>query len=210
MDIDFQKLEQGRYEAQRLPAGFSPESPVPDFGNNVLNELGLLYRPVLDEHRLRQGGSAVRWPENRPFAVCLTHDVDSVSLRYLRHLRRARSAPFGRRRASWKRAVALAHHQTRFLSPPFHARTDPLHCYERWLAIEKEAGGRSTFFFWPGWSAVSRHHSSDCSYDLCDPVVFDATRCTVEEMIREIDRRGWEIGPHPSWYSFDVGKMSAA
>ena len=29
-------------------------------------------------------------------------------------------------------------------------------------------------------------------------------------MIREIDRRGWEIGLHPSWYSFDdVDEMKA-
>ena len=203
MDIDYRKLEQGRYEAERLPADFSPESPVPDFGYNVLNEHGLLYRPVLDEHRLRQGRSAVRWPGARPFAVCLTHDVDTVSLRYLRHLRRARTAPYGRRHASWKRAVACVRHQTRLLSPEFHARADPLHCYERWLAIEKEKGARSTFFFWPGWSAVRRHHQSDCAYDLTDPVVFDTVRCTVGEMIREIDRRGWEIGLHPSWYSFD-------
>jgi peptidoglycan/xylan/chitin deacetylase (PgdA/CDA1 family) len=34
-------------------------------------------------------------------------------------------------------------------------------------------------------------------------VVFDNQECTVAEMMREIDRRGWEIGLHPSWYSFD-------
>ena len=40
-------------------------------------------------------------------------------------------------------------------------------------------------------------------YELTDPVIFDNQRCTVAEMIREIDRQGWEIGLHPSWYSFD-------
>jgi peptidoglycan/xylan/chitin deacetylase (PgdA/CDA1 family) len=34
-----------------------------------------------------------------------------------------------------------------------------------------------------------------------DRVVFDGQKCLVEEMIREIDRRGWEIGLHPSWES---------
>jgi peptidoglycan/xylan/chitin deacetylase (PgdA/CDA1 family) len=80
---------------------------------------------------------------------------------------------------------------------------DPLHCYERWLAVEAAVGARSTFFFWPGWEAIGKHHPSDCLYDLEDWIVFDGQRCMVAEMIREIDRRGWEIGLHPSWYSFD-------
>jgi len=81
--------------------------------------------------------------------------------------------------------------------------TDQLHCYERWLAAEAAVGARSTFFFWPGWSSVGRHHASDCTYEMTDRIVFDGQRCTVAEMIREIDRQGWEIGLHPSWYSFD-------
>ena len=52
-------------------------------------------------------------------------------------------------------------------------------------------------------NTVGKHHPSDCLYDMDDRVVFDGQRCTVAEMIREIDRRGWEIGLHPSWYSFD-------
>jgi len=38
---------------------------------------------------------------------------------------------------------------------------------------------------------------------MCNRVAFDAQKCTVAEMIREIDCRGWEIGLHPSWYSLD-------
>ena len=78
-----------------------------------------------------------------------------------------------------------------------------LHCYEHWLAAEAAVGARSTFFFWPGWSSVGKHHGTDCTYEMTDRIVFDGQRCTVAEMIREIDRRGWEIGLHPSWYSFD-------
>jgi peptidoglycan/xylan/chitin deacetylase (PgdA/CDA1 family) len=36
-----------------------------------------------------------------------------------------------------------------------------------------------------------------------DKVVFDGQQCSVSEMIREMDRRGWEIGLHPSWYSYN-------
>lgn len=83
------------------------------------------------------------------------------------------------------------------------AAADPLSCYERWLEVEAEIGARSTFFFWPGWKAVSKHHPSDCPYGMEDQVIFAGERSTVAEMIRELDRRGWEIGLHPSWYSFD-------
>jgi peptidoglycan/xylan/chitin deacetylase (PgdA/CDA1 family) len=38
---------------------------------------------------------------------------------------------------------------------------------------------------------------------LDDTVHFDNVKCTVAEMIREIDRQGWEIGLHPSWHSYD-------
>ena len=61
----------------------------------------------------------------------------------------------------------------------------------------------STFFFWPGLSSVTKRHHTDCTYELYDSIVFDRQRCTVSEMIREMDRNGWEIGLHPSWYSFD-------
>ncbi len=203
MELDYEKLQRGIYEVESLPKDFSPHHPVPDFGYNRLNTRGLLYRPVLDEHYGRHESGHIRWPGDRPFAVCLTHDVDAVSEQYLRYLRKARGARFLRRRAGWKRFKWSALHHMRHVSPRFHTRRDPLHRYEKWLAVEEQHNARSTFFFWPGWSSVSKHHPSDCTYDLSDPVVLDGQKCTVAEMIREIDRRGWEIGLHPSWYSFD-------
>ena len=208
MGIDYEKLQHGIYELERLPKDFTPESAVPDFGYNILNSRGLLYRPILDEHHGRHESRRIRWPENKPFAVCLTHDVDSVSEQYLRYLRKARGAIFLRHKATWKRLKWSTLHKMRYLTPRSYTRKDPLHLYEQWLAIEKKSNARSTFFFWPGWSAVRKHHPSDCTYDLADPVVFDGQKCTVREMIREINHRGWEIGLHPSWYSYnDIDEM---
>jgi peptidoglycan/xylan/chitin deacetylase (PgdA/CDA1 family) len=202
-DIDFQKLLQGRYEAESLPRDFSPERIVPDFAFNVLNPLGLLYWPVADEDYLAKGGSKPVWPEGKPFAVCLTHDVDHVSRYSFRQSARmfARDLPVSR--ALPKKARGLIGLGLNAAQAIRHANQDPLHCYERWLEAEAAVGARSTFFFWPGWGSVGKHHSSDCTYELSDKVVFDGQKCTVAEMIREIDHRGWEIGLHPSWYSFD-------
>ena len=45
--------------------------------------------------------------------------------------------------------------------------------------------------------------STDRLYKLDDSIIFDNQKCNVAEMIREIDHLGWDIGLHPSWYSFD-------
>ncbi|MCK5062250.1 hypothetical protein KAR28_06930, partial [Candidatus Parcubacteria bacterium] len=90
MHINPQKLLQGRNEAERLPKDFSHERIVPDFAFNVLNPLGLLYRPVVDEQYLKDGGQKPTWPDGKQFAVCLTHDVDAVSLYSLRQSLRTR------------------------------------------------------------------------------------------------------------------------
>lgn len=203
-DLNYRILLQGGYEAERLPKDFSPERVVPDFAFNVLNPLGLLYHPVVDEDYLARGGDKPVWPRGKHFAVCLTHDVDLVSAHSFRQKARMRAvytlnSPSFMRKArnlagfGWDVALEIKHGR----------QHDPLHCYERWLAAEAAAGVRSTFFFWPGWKAVGKHHPSDCLYDMEDRIVFDGQRCTVAEMIREIDRRGWEIGLHASWYSFD-------
>jgi peptidoglycan/xylan/chitin deacetylase (PgdA/CDA1 family) len=201
MTIDYQKLLQGRYEAERLPKDFSPERIVPDFAFNVLNPRGLLYRPVVNEDYLQNGGQKPTWPDGKQFAVCLTHDVDAVSSYSLRQSFREiqkqllhGGSAFQKVKAFLRAGIDLAR---------TGGQKDPLHFYERWLGVEKEVGSHSTFFFWPGWSSVTKHHLTDRPYELFDSVVFDNQRCTVAEMIREIDRQGWEIGLHPSWYSFD-------
>lgn len=204
MAINYQKLLHGSYEAERLPSDFSPERIVPDFAFNVLNPPGLLYRPIVDEDYLANGGKKPTWPDGKPFAVCLTHDVDAVSLYSLKQSLRSRktqllngSGVFQKVRSLVGVCIDLARSGIR------SKQKDPLHCYERWLRAEKECAARSTFFFWPGLSTVAERHHTDCMYELSDSVVFDNQECTVAEMIQEIKRQGWEIGLHPSWYSFD-------
>ncbi len=200
----YKKLLQGHYEAESLPKDFSPERIVPDFAFNVLNPLGLLYHPVVDEDYLARGGKKPDWPEGKPFAVCLTHDVDMVTLYSYRQVCRGGSQAFVRAE-DWTRKTKAMLAFSRDCSVTILRKrsTDPLHCYERWLEIEEKAGAHSTFFFWPGWSSIGKHHDSDCSYELTDRIIFDGQNCIVAEMIREIARQGWEIGLHASWYSFD-------
>ena len=202
--IDYSKMLQGRFEAARLPKDFSPERIVPDFSFNILNPLGLLYRPVADEAYLAGGGTKPAWPKGKTFAVCLTHDVDRVTLYSPRQAFRSRAQVLWHAENLIQQAMAvLAFGRDCYATLMRKGASDPLHCYELWLEVEAAVGVRSTFFFWPGWGSLRKHHHSDCTYDLTDRIVFDGQKCIVAEMIREIDCRGWEIGLHPSWYSFN-------
>jgi hypothetical protein len=187
MTINYRTLLQGRYEAERLPTDFSSDRIAPDFAFNVLNPLGLLYRPVVDEDYLTNDGQKPTWPDRKPFAVCLTHDVDTVSLYSLKQSLRARKAQLLNGDSTFQKVKSLMGVGMDLARAGIHSgQRDPLHCYERWLKAEKQCGAHSTFFFWPGLSAATKRHHSDCAYELYDSVIFDNQRCTVAEMIREI------------------------
>lgn len=208
-DIRYQDLTSGKYEAQRLPVDLSPESPVPDYAFNVLTPRGLLYRPVVDEHLLAQGMEKPKWPEAKPFAACLTHDVDAVSTFSLAPALRKRYIRYSTSSSLSERIISLAGFGVDLFRTVQHRKKhDPLFCMERWLEMETRVNSHSTFFFWPGLDAVGKRHVSDCAYKLSDRIIFDGQSCTVAESIREISRRGWEIGLHASWYSYaDVDEL---
>ena len=202
--IEDDKLLNGFYETQRLPQNFSENSAVPGFAYNILNSIGLLYKPVVDENYLSKKGKRPIWPNANGFAGCLTHDVDDVSAYSFKQSLRVLQSPFGGLNLTGQKAERLDRLVKRAIkSVWFGFGKDPFHFYERWLNIEKEFGAKSTFFFWPGWSNVRKHHHTDCSYELHDSVLFDGQKCKVAEMMREIHRRGWEIGLHPSWYTYN-------
>ncbi len=209
MKVDTRKLLQGRYEAERLPNDFSPERAVPDFAYNILNSLGLLYRPVVDEQMLANGQCSPEWPAGRPFAVCLSHDVDAVSSSSVMQFMRkcSHSASHFRKRGDIKATKALAINLIKIAKATKSLLAeDPLHCYDKWLDAEMGVRAKSTFFFLP--DRVSKVHWTDGGYRYSDALVFDGQKCTVAEMMREIDRRGWEIGLHASWYAFnDVDEL---
>jgi len=203
-EIDYKKLLRGYYEVECLPKDISLESTVPGFAYNILNILGLLYRPIVDEYFLENRGKKPVWPGGKSFAVCLTHDVDVVSFISIRQTLRAINRDLFKGKSSSrgvKNTAKMVLELSRLVK--MFNRKDPLHCFEKWLSVEEEIGAHSTFFFWPGISSITKLHRTDCLYELSDSVFFDGQKCRIEEMIKEIDRRGWEIGLHPSWYSFN-------
>jgi hypothetical protein len=201
MLINYERLLHGYYEADSLPRDFTPDRIVPDFGFNVLNTMAPLYAPLVDKHYLDRGGRRPVWPDGKPFAVCLTHDVDAVSLYSSNECYRIRWSQIKGDHSVLKKIKNLLGLGYDWLR--YKGQEDPLHCYEFWLKIESEVNARSTFFFWPGIQSIRQIHNTDCRYDLGDTVTFKGQKCTVAEMIKEMDQGMWEIGLHPSWYSFD-------
>ena len=203
-NLDLQKLRLGYLESEMLPSDFSRDRIVPDFAFNVLNFSGAIYRPVADEDFLAKGGRAPTWPEGRKFAVCLTHDVDAVRRGGLRSFARRRRFQIENSERKLKKLAGVLGLGTDFLSlmlnqEKFNSTWD----FDKWLEVENNFQARSTFFFWPGWRAIGERHHTDCTYDMEDAVIFAGEKCSVAEMIRRIHLRSWEIGLHPSWYSYD-------
>lgn len=143
------------------------------------------------------------WPEGRPFAACLTHDVDHVSyLSFAESLRRMRDvySP-GSARDKLHRLKKNAVRAASALASVLSRRQDPFWNFEKWLEVESRYGAKSTFFFFA--DEPSRYHVKDCRYRFQDRVIFEGRKMPVAALMAELDRRGWEIGLHSSYHSFD-------
>lgn len=200
-DIDFDFLFSGGYEREFRPSNFGIEAHPYDFGYNILNLKGLLYHPIVDYQRLENGEAETTWPHNSPFAVCLTHDVDSISKNST--IQRARRLQLAVRLLKKNMSSGSLKHVLiaagRVALSLMRWGADPKHNFDQWLSAESKAGAKSTFFFMP--EHVRKSHFSDGEYRYTDKVCFEGQYIGVAELMREIDRRGWEIGLHATWYA---------
>lgn len=189
-----------------------------DFQHNSLFWSGQYQEPVVNRWLQKIAGdaalSAPIWPQGKKFAVCLTHDVDLVSYTSMKPGLR-RIAEIARLLGSDRTAIMTKvkslsslgglMNLANLLAP--QAKSGPLKrsgrdLFAPWLALEGHYGFRSTFFFLPHRS--SRYHPFDGRvYRYGDRIEFEGKQTTVGGVIRELDRRGWEVGLHGTFYSFD-------
>ena len=129
-----------------------------------------------------------RWPRGRRYAVVLSHDVDEVGRfgagRGLQLFGQALARPSPRSlvRGAYFAAAGATRSLTR--------GPDPYWNFEDMMAMEEQAGYRSTFFFVPEARSVNR----DPPYDI------DAPR--LRSVLARIHAGGWEIGVHGSFDSY--------
>lgn len=123
------------------------------------------------------------WPQDRRFALCLTHDVDRVD------------------KAWWQCAYYFYKNRD-----PYQLRSlltkrweRPYWNFESIMEIEERYGVRSTFFFLNETRKAQRLRPSTYAlgsgyYCLEEP--------RITEIIRRLDSGGWEIGLHGSYDSY--------
>jgi peptidoglycan/xylan/chitin deacetylase (PgdA/CDA1 family) len=178
-----------------------------EFGFAEANADGRLWEPDVDRWLQQQLPEAARnrWPGGRPFAICLSHDVDliaeSVTARQtLRSMRLSLLDTSGLRFARPAVRFARALHQGVSRAPAAKA-------LERCVEIEQTNGITATYFFtaYPG----SNGHRYDCTYDFGDRCRFRGSVATVADVMRTLAGEGFDIGLHGSYNSaFAEGQLA--
>jgi len=184
-----------------------------DWPYSAASRNGTLYRPHVDEAILQWGACEGYlspesrkscWPDGKPFALCLTHDVDFVSRNSTspsfvwEMIRRLLHAPHGQELVI---ASRLFRHALKLIASPlmWQLGADPYHCFDVCIDLEAKRGFTSTFFFFAGH--LPTPHALDCGYSHSDRLIFYGSKVTVRQMMREILRRGWDIGLHGSYWA---------
>ena len=144
--------------------------------------------------------ASLKWPNDHKFAVCLSHDVDSLAINYvIGHIRRLQT--------KWP-IFSILPHEGQALIEKFLLRLQydlsplDIDLLGPWLDAEEQYGYRSTFFFFP--DQPNRYHNRDGRiYRHKDRVRFLGTVITVAELMQELQKRGHEIGLHGTYHSYD-------
>lgn len=123
------------------------------------------------------------WPENKKFAVCLTHDVDVVyKYNFIGSLGIIKNKP------SLMLNVIIGFLKKNLLG------YDPYWQFFKIINLENRYGYRSTFFFCP-----KKRHLLDPNYRIFEK--------KIKEMIKHLDGQGFEIALHSSYSSFENPKI---
>ncbi|MDQ1275243.1 MAG: hypothetical protein QG610_816 [Euryarchaeota archaeon] len=159
-----------------------------EYNPNKLDEHGRFFfveddlrnasRPEVSRY-LVENGMKVEFPENKSFAVCLTHDMDDIypplshsllsSVSCLKMLDfRSLAAQF-----LWK------------FKGPQHS---PYFNFSEIMDLEEHFGAKSSFYF-----ISSKEDPVRFRYDIED----------IENRVGDISDRGWEAGLHGGYYSYD-------
>jgi len=128
-----------------------------------------IFEPRASQYLIEHGYSA-KYPGDAPFAVCLTHDIDSV-------YRSVPSKGISALRSLKQGNVSEAVHSL----SEMRSRKLPLCNFKEIMDLEEKYGATSTFFF-----MAERPGNQDYAYDVED----------IAPEIGEIIDRGWEVGLH--------------
>ncbi len=191
-----------------------------DFASSENFHAGKLWEPEVDAWiaEVRRGLARTTaleslWPDGRRFAVCLTHDVDLLSLQSTPQqvLRFARAglapgvAQRGDRLLRFARpAVRVARSgRAGIARAPSTAET-----LDRSVAAEAKRGVAASYLFTaPPHGRGSRY---DCVYAPGDACVFRGSRMPAGQMMSELAAEGFDVGLHGSYTAaLEPGALAA-
>ncbi len=127
------------------------------------------------------------WPQGRPMAGCLSHDVDVVKRGKLGHGVAVRDVK-GALASLVMGRLGQAAHQVSTIASTATAGQDPYWSFDRIAAMEGAYGFRSTYFFMAG-----SRHPEDGVYSLAEP--------SISGLMAKLEESGCEIGLHGSYAS---------
>lgn len=167
----------------------------------ICNEYAVLLQELIARGCQELGIPSVRlctWPYGKPFAVCLCHDVDWTSnwrLRFFEIVKRIfGSIQLCRKQEFRKAAVDLIAELS--IRP---RRLDMHSSIKKEIEFERRLGFIPTFFFF-GTTRARRCTSGERTYVTARETLF----------LRQLTKRGVEIGLHGSYPSYTDGSMLAA
>lgn len=119
----------------------------------------------------------MKWKDNAPYVLCLSHDVDRTTKQWYHYGYYGLRHPIVQMKSLINKVKG----------------NEPYWNFEKIMAIEKKFGVRSTFFF-----LNESHH--EISADFMGRYKITSRR--VMDIIRKLDKEGFEIGLHGSFNSY--------
>ena len=172
----------------------------------VLNLLVKRFREGVQAAARQQGitlKEVPRWPDNKKYAIVLSHDVDWLSKYSLENARIffriacSNLGPGGNHLQVRRKVINLAKAAIQIcglFKRSLGGGADPLWNLEDWMELERRYNVRSVFYISPHSSKVDKISS----YTVNSSFFFAGKRITLPEWVRGAVAQGWEIGLHGS------------
>ena len=158
---------------------YSPEK-LDEHGRFLFSEKDLrnASKPEVSRY-LMEHGMKVEFPEKKTFAVCLTHDVDDIYPSFSHSLL---SSAYCLKQLNLKDSVAQLLWKLRGMD------YSPYLNFSEIMDLEASFGAKSSFYF---------------IASEADPIRFRYNIEDIEHHLGEISDRGWEVGLHGGYYSYN-------
>lgn len=120
----------------------------------------------------------MEWPNNAPYVLCLSHDVDRIKKQWYHYIVYGIKHPVIQIKSLWYKMIGK----------------EPYDNFKQLISLEESYGVKSTFFFLnEGHKEISPNFMGR----------YDINSNRVVNLIKYIDSKGYDIGLHGSYYSYN-------